>query len=87
MGKMRSVRLAQHLLQYTRRQRDGGLREARVAEYERKREQLLQEAVMIEDSRRSGWELQSRKLRLEAEWFKQQVVLPQMTLSDDLTQG
>ncbi len=49
------------------------LREARVAEYERKREQLLQEAAMIEDAQRLGWELLSRKLRLEAEWFDQQV--------------
>jgi hypothetical protein len=73
VGKMRGVRLAQHLLQHTRRQRDGGLREARVAEYERKRAQLLQEAAMIEDAQRPGWELLSRKLRLEAEWFEQQV--------------
>ncbi len=79
---MRGVRLAQHLLHHTRRQRDGGLREARVAEYERKRGQLLQEAAMIEDAQRSGWELQARKLRLEAEWFEQQVVHPQ-TESED----
>ena len=74
VGKLKGVRLAQHLLRHARRQRDGRLREARAAEYERKRAELLRDAELLEDARRGGWEHAARRLRLEADWFAQQVL-------------
>jgi hypothetical protein len=73
VGKIKSVRLTQHLLRRARRAREAPLREARVTEFAEKMAQLAQEAEQAEEARRPGWEHVSHRLRREVTWFGQQL--------------